>query len=289
MKKILLSLSLVLAACTTTPASRQAASESGAVPVHRYLAWLEGDYQNGYEPSREVAAQRMKRWEGEAPDMENTDEYLEYLSILDATSPREGEAKIKQYLAKKPQEKRAVFLLGVHYMRARMQELAEYFFNQLEKDQTFTWKSLLYNNLGMLALRDGNRIQAMDYFEKAVGASPRIAAPYVNLGSIYLQGRNWVEAEKVFTAAVQADGEFEDAVLGLGSAQEGAGKFAAAWDTYKNYIDRNPGAVSTLYNASLVLGNRLGKTAEAESLMQRYIQRGGKETAGAQKMIEIWR
>ena len=59
--------------------------------------------------------------------------------------------------------------------------------------------------------------------------------------------------------------------------------------TYKSFIDRNPGATSVLYNGSLVLGNRLGQPAEAERLMQRYIERGGKEAAGAQKMIEIWR
>lgn len=292
MKCLWLILPAILSACTTTPSTREAASVGNGTPtapVHRYLAWLEGDYQNNYEPSREVAAQRMKRWEGEVPSVENTDEYLEYLSLLDATNPREGEGKIKSYLAKNAGEKRAVFLLGVHYMRARMQEMANYFFNQLEKDNSFAWKSLLYNNLGMLALRDGNRVQAMDYFEKALGAAPRIAAPYVNLGAIYLQGRNYADAEKTFATAVQVDGEFEDAVLGLGSAQEGSGKFAEAWETYKSFIDRNPGAVSTLYNASLVLGNRLGRTADAEALMQRYIQRGGKETAGAQKMIEIWR
>ena len=289
MKRLSSILLLALAACTTTQTGRQTASAPADGKVHRHLAWLEGDYQNGYETNREIAAQRLKRWEGDAPSMENTDEYLEYLSIIDATNPREGEGKIKSFLAKNPEEKRAVFLIGVHHMRARQQELAEYFFNLLEKDESFSWKSLLYNNLGMLSLRDGNRIQAMDYFEKALGASPRIAAPYVNLGAIYLQGRNWTEAEKVFSTAVQVDGEFEDAVLGLGSAQEGLGKFAAAWDTYKSFIDRNPGATSVLYNGSLVLGNRLGKTADAEGLMRRYIERGGKETAGAQKMIEIWR
>lgn len=289
MKSLLWIGSLLLVSCTTTPPVREAATEAKAAPVHRYLAWLEGDYQTGYEPSREVTAERMKRWEGEPPAMEKTDEYLEYLALTDATNGREAETKIKGFLAKYPEEKRAVFLLGVHYMRARMQELAVYFFNQLEKDTTFAWKSLLYNNLGMLALREGNRVLAMDYFEKALGAAPRIAAPYVNLGAIYLQGRNYVEAEKVFSMAVQVDGDFEDAVLGLGGAQEGAGKFAAAWDTYKTFMDKNPGAISVLYNGSLVLGNRLGQAAQAEELMRRYVERGGKETAGAQKMIEIWR
>lgn len=256
----------------------------------RYLAWYEGDYQNDYQVDRAVAEKRMGELESKEPNLSQTDEYLEYVSLLDAHGNYgEAERKIKDFLDKNPGDKRGVFLLAVHYWRVGKKELTSYFFTQLEKDPSFVWKSLLYNNLGMLALQDKNRHSAIDYFQKATKAMPPTAAPLVNLGALYLKSRSWSQAEGVFAKAVDLDPEFEDAALGLGIALEGQGKFQEAHNVYDKYMNGHPGSLSIVYNNAILLGNRLGKKEEASQLMLRYVQRGGKETAKAHEIIQSWR
>lgn len=263
-------------------------AQNGGVPA-RHLAWLEGDLQNDYEPDRKIAEEKLKKLEGKVEGAD-VDTQLEYLSVLDASGKTtEAEKKIKAFLAANPDNKRAVFLLGAHYLRTKKKELARFLFAQLEKDSSFSWKSLLYNNLGMLALQEKNRRGAMDYFEKAVKAEPPTAAPLVNLGALYLQSRSYEMAHPLFERAVSIDDEMEDAYLGLGASLEGLGKFEEAHRVYANALSKNSNALSALYNDSVILGNRLKRRAEAAEQMLRYIQRGGKETAKAHEIIQGWR
>jgi Flp pilus assembly protein TadD len=258
--------------------------------VFRRDAWLEGEVQTGYEPDRNLAEEKLKKTESSVPDQADTEKYLEYLSLLDASGrASKAEAEIKAYLFKHPHEKRALFLLGVHYMRAKKKDLAQYFFSQLEKDAKFPAKSVLFNNLGMLALGDGNRPEAIEYFEKATKAEPPTAAPFVNLGALYLQSHSYADAEKMFTRAHEIDGDFEDAILGLGSALEGLGKFAEAHNAYTSYMQGHSDALSVLYNDATILGNRLKQKELASQEMLRYIQRGGRESAKAHENLQNWR
>jgi len=262
----------------------------GNLPVARHLAWLDGNYQSDYEPDRKVAEERLIQWEGKIPSISDTENYLEYLSTLSGSSrAADAERRIKDYLAKYPNERRAVFLLGAHYFRSKKKELAQFLFRQLEKDPNFGMKSIVYNNLGMLALQEKNRQLALEYFEKATRAEPPTAAPFVNLGALYLQSRSWAEAEKVFARAANIDNDFEDAYLGWGSALEAQGRFNEAHQTYSDFISSHPGAVSVLFNDAIILGNRLAQREEAAQVMLRYIQRGGKETAKAHEIIQSWR
>lgn len=256
----------------------------------RYLAWLEGDLQNNYEPDRKIAEEKLKTLEAKVGETADTTAQIEYLSVLDASGKSaETGKKIKAFLTTNPDDKRGVFLLGVHYLRNRKKELAKHLFTQLENDSSFPWKSLLYNNLGMLALQEKNRRAAMDYFEKATKTSPPLAAPLVNLGSLYLQSRSYDQAYPLFERAVAIDDQMEDAYLGLGASLEGVGKFEEAHQTYASGLSKNPNALSMVYNDSVILGNRLKRRAEAAEQMLRYIQRGGKETAKAHEIIQGWR
>jgi len=260
------------------------------MPPLRYLAWLEGDYQSAYEPHRDVAAEKLHKFGGKVPDVADTEEYLKYLSLLDASGRTTEAGKLlKNYLGKHPNEKRAVFLLGVHYQRAKKKELAHYIFSTLEKDTKFAWRSLVLNNLGMMAFQEKNREKAIDLFEKATKSQPPTAAPHVNLGSLYLQSRSYADAEALFRKALDIDDEFEDAALGLGASLEGQAKFAEAHQVYASFLNDNPDGLSVLYSDAVILGNRLKQRDAAAEMMLRYIQRGGKETAKAHDIIQTWR
>ncbi len=226
------------------------AEECFIVPVGETLSregWLEGDYQLGYEPDRGIAAEKLKGPSLSGADPSNVDAYLEYLSSLEATGRgEEVREKIIKFIALHPDDKRATFLLGVHYARNRKKELALYIFNKLEKDPTFAAKSVIYNNLGMLALQDQNRFAAIEYFEKATKSSPPTAAPFVNLGALYMQSRSYPEAEKLFKRAVDIDADFEDATLGLGGALEAQGKFEPAHQLYTDFRSVHLSALSVV-------------------------------------------
>lgn len=284
---------LLLSACASTGERTPASTaDAGSRPTgpYRFLAFVEGDYQTNYEPNRRLADDELEGFSGGEPDKKNADKYLAYLATLAASSRRnEAEKKIKEFLAEYPKDKRAAFLLGALYLRSGKKELASYFFNQLEKDADFPWKSLVYNNLALMALDEKNRPLAINYFEKATQSEPKIAAPFVNLGSLFLQSRSYGAAEKLFKEARSLDEKFEDATLGLGVALEGQGKFDEAYALYKDYLDDNRGASSVLFNAAVILGSRLDKKQEGAELLQQYLQRGGKESAKAHEILQSWR
>lgn len=287
---IIVIVAAVVASCATSPTRSTSSTGEGGENVARFLAWYEGDYQTDYQVNRDIASDRLQDLEKSPPKIEDTDEYLEYLSLLDAAGKNDvAGKKIKEFLAKKPDDKRGVFLLAVHYWRTNKKELANFFFAQLEKEKDFAWKSLLFNNLGMMALQDKNRILAIDYFQKATKEGPATAAPFVNLGALYLQSRSYVAAQPLFEKARDLDPDFEDASVGLGVSLEGQGKFEEASKVYSSYTESHPTAMTIVYNQSVLLGNRLGKKEEAAQMMLRYIQRGGKETAKAQEIIQSWR
>jgi tetratricopeptide (TPR) repeat protein len=284
---------LLLAGCAMNPVTDSGAKPDSTVesePVARYLAWMDGDFQSGYTTDKRTADTRLQELEAKTPDPSNTESYLEYLSVLDASShSADSEKKLKKYLSEHTDESRAVFLLAVHYLRLGKKEIAGYFFKQLEKNPNFPWKSLLLNDQGMMAMADKNRQEAINYFEKATKSLPKTPAPFVNLGALYLQSRSYLEAEKLFTVAMSIDPDMEDAALGLGYSLEGQAKFEEAHKVYGDFITSHPNALSALYNDSVILGNRLKRREEAAQQLLRYIQRGGKETAKAHEIIQSWR
>ncbi len=256
----------------------------------RYITYLENSIEQKAEPDRQLAQSELEKVEVNTPTPDERENYLEYLVLLDASGKQsEAEKKIKEFLADHPEEKRAEFILSVHYLRRNKKELATYFMRQLEKDKEFVWQSLLLNNFGMMALQDKNRVAAIDYFERATKQKPEVTAPFANLGAMYLQSKSYAKAEPMFRKAYELEADFEDAALGLGVSLEGQGKFEDAHKVYASFMERNPNALNIVYNDALVLGNRLKKTNDAAEQMLRYIQRGGKETAKAHDAIQAWR
>ncbi len=256
----------------------------------KYVSYLDRNITDKAAPDREIAQAELDKVEVNTPSPENVDAYLEYLVLLDASGKQaEAEKKIKEFLSEHPDEKRAEFILSVHYLRRNKKELALYFMNQLEKEKDFAWRSLLLNNFGMMALQDKNRQGAIAYFEKATKEKLEVSAPFANLGALYLQSKSYTKAEKEFRKAYQIESDFEDAALGLGVSLEGQGKFEEAHSVYVAFMERNPNALNIVYNDSLILGNRLKKTSDAAQQMLRYLQRGGKETAKAHEAMQNWR
>ncbi len=279
----------LLASCAskyTPPVSEQ----PKPTQVIRHLAWMEGDAENQFEPNRTVAESRVTAWEGKIPEITDGEKFLEYVATIGAAGQgATAERRLREYLGKNPKDKKAVFVLAGLHLRSGKKELAGYLYRQLENEKDFPWQAAVLNNLGLLALKEKNRLSGLDYLGRAIKAEPASAAPLVNLGSVYLQSRSWIDAEKLFARAREVDSSVEDASLGLGLALEGQGKLEEAHAVYGEHLSNNKEATSVLFNDAVLLGNRLKRKDEAAELMQRYLQRGGKETAKAHEFIRNWR
>ena len=81
-----------------------------------------------------------------------------------------------------------------------------------------------YNNLGEMALRNGNVDNAQAYFRQALGVNANAAEPNVNLGLISIQNGNFKDAEMYIAKGVGAN-NFDEA---LGHLYVGQGKYSQA-------------------------------------------------------------
>jgi tetratricopeptide (TPR) repeat protein len=73
-----------------------------------------------------------------------------------------------------------------------------------------------WNNLGLLAAREGRTSDAIQYFQAALGKSPDYVIALNNLGSAYRQEQQWDEARKVLERAVGVSPQDPEANYGLG-------------------------------------------------------------------------
>jgi len=223
-------------------------------------------------------------------NLEKPEEAIETLvRVVSTGKAGQAQGAIKKYLIRYPEDKRAVYLLAADYLRLGKKDLAQYFFDQLEKDPAFQWKGLINNNLGLMAYQEKNRVQATALFEKAIEQSPPHPSALINLGSLYLEGYGFKDALPVFEKAVELNSNNEDAILGLGLSYEGVNEHEKAAKAYDQFISDNPNASQALFNYSILLGNVLKQRERAAQMMLRYIQRGGKEAGRAHEIMKTWR
>jgi tetratricopeptide (TPR) repeat protein/peroxiredoxin len=73
-----------------------------------------------------------------------------------------------------------------------------------------------WNNLGLLAARDGRRDEAIGYFQEALKLSPDHSIALSNMGSAYRQQKRWDDARQTYEHALAVNAEDPEANYGLG-------------------------------------------------------------------------
>ena len=73
-----------------------------------------------------------------------------------------------------------------------------------------------WNNLGLLATREGRTAEAIPYFQEALRLSPDHLIALENLGNAYRQQKQWEEARKVLERAVEVSPQDPEANYSLG-------------------------------------------------------------------------
>jgi type IV pilus biogenesis/stability protein PilW len=129
------------------------------------------------------------------------------------------------------------------------------------------------SNLGVVHLQFQEYDKAINYFQQAVAADPRLTEAYVNMGIAQMNSRKYKDAVESFRQAL-ADPLFTDperAYYNLGLAFYRLGNYDAAIKAFQDAIKRNPKYILPLYGIALVL-NRTDHFSEAAETLDKALE-----------------
>lgn len=131
--------------------------------------------------------------------------YLSYGSILFQRGYYEqAGASFQQAAHENPKSAEAFYGLGSVYLQQQKTDEARESFEQVTKLQP-SYPDILsnaWNNLGLLATREGRTSDAIPYFQQALKLNPDHLVALENLGNAYRQQKRWDEARAALEHAV---------------------------------------------------------------------------------------
>ena len=172
-----------------------------------------------------------------------------------------------------PNSAEAVYGLGSAYLQQQKNsEARDCFQRALKLQATYpgTWPNC-WNNLGILAAREGNYDEAIELFQHALQIDPKHSIALQNLGSAYRQKKNWPEAQEALERALQLNPDDPEANYSMGMV------FAQQNDTDRGYeylqkaIALRPAYPEALNNLGILL-LRTRHPAEAIQSFQQCIR-----------------
>jgi len=109
-----------------------------------------------------------------------------------------------------------------------------------------------WNNLGLLATREGNTVEAIRCFREAVRLSPAHLIALNNLGNAYRLVKSWAEARATFERALEIIPTDADANYGLGMVLAQADDTARAYDHLQKALKSRPDFPEALNNLGIL-------------------------------------
>ncbi len=109
-----------------------------------------------------------------------------------------------------------------------------------------------WNNLGLLAAREGRRDEAIGYFQEALKLSPDHLIALNNLGSAYRQQTRWDDASKTYDHALAVNSNDAEANYGLGMVFAQRDDTAQAFDLLQKALQLRPAYPEALNNLGIL-------------------------------------
>jgi tetratricopeptide (TPR) repeat protein len=136
----------------------------------------------------------------------------------------QAEVFLQQAVRDDPQSAEALYGLGSAYLQQKKNSEARDCFQrslQLHASYPGTMPNA-WNNLGLLAAREGNTDSAIEYFRRALQIDPQHSIALQNLGNAYRQKRDWPQARHALeqSLALNADDPEANYSLGMVYAQQ---------------------------------------------------------------------
>jgi tetratricopeptide (TPR) repeat protein len=130
----------------------------------------------------------------------------------------QAEASFRLAIRDDPSSAEAFYGLGSVYLNQQKTREAQESFERSIKLHASYPDTLpnAWNNLGLLATREGRTDQAIAYFQEALKLSPDHLVALDNLGNAYRQQKQWEDARKVFERALKISPQDPEANYSLG-------------------------------------------------------------------------
>jgi tetratricopeptide (TPR) repeat protein len=143
----------------------------------------------------------------------------------------QAEASFQQALRDDPSSSEALYGIGSVYLNQNKNGPARETFERCVKQKANYPETLpdAWNNLGVIATREGRVDDSVPYFQQALRLNPHHLLALDNLGNAYRAQKNWDEARKALERAVEVSPQDPEANYSLGMV------FAQSNDTAKAY------------------------------------------------------
>ncbi len=185
----------------------------------------------------------------------------------------QAEASFQQALRDDPSSAEALYGLGSVYLKQEKTREARDSFERATKLQASYPDTLAnaWNNLGLLATREGHTGDAIPYFQEALKINPDHLIALENLGNAYRQQRNWDDAREVLERAVAVGPQDPEANYSLGMVFAQLNDNDRAYEYLRRALQARPGYPEALNNLG-VLYLRTGRRDEAVASFEECIR-----------------
>jgi tetratricopeptide (TPR) repeat protein len=193
------------------------------------------------------------------PGLSNTFEFgRNYLSYGSVFFQRgyfdQAAASFRQALQDDPSSAEALYGLGSVYLNQQKTADARESFEAVTRLRSGYPETLpnAWNNLGLLATREGKIGDAVAYFQKALEISPRHFVALENLGNAYRQQHRWDEARDTLEKALSVNAQDADATYSLAMVFAQIGDTDHAYEYLRKALELRPGYPEALNNLGVL-------------------------------------
>jgi tetratricopeptide (TPR) repeat protein/peroxiredoxin len=234
---------------------------------------IEQDVQQIPKTSAERVAKALP-FRGVSETLEFQRNYLNYGSVYFQRGYLEpAEASFQLALSDDPSSAEARYGLGSVYLKQEKRAEAREQFERATKLQA-TYPDTLansWNNLGLLATKEGRTAEAIPLFQKALELNPDHVIALGNLGNAYRQQKNWDEARRALEHAVAVSPEDAEANYSLGMVFAQLSDNDRAYDYLQRALKSRPDYPEALNNLG-VLYLRTGRRNEGVASFEECIR-----------------
>jgi Tfp pilus assembly protein PilF/peroxiredoxin len=153
-----------------------------------------------------------------------------------------------------PSSAEAVYGLGSVYLNQQKTAEAQESFERAVKLHASYPDTLpnAWNNLGLLATREGRTVEAIPYFQEALKLSPDHLVALDNLGNAYRQQKQWEEARKLFERALKVSPQDPEANYSLGMIFAQTNDNERAYEYLQRALKARPAYPEALNNLGIL-------------------------------------
>jgi len=215
---------------------------------------VEQDFRHIPQNSAERLARALP-FSGVTDAIEFGRNYLSYGSVFFQRGYMDqAEASFRIALRDDPASAEALYGIGSVYLnQQKIAEARESFERALKLRASYPdTLANSWNNLGLLAAREGRTGEAIGYFQEALKLSPDHLIALDNLGSAYRQQKSWDDARKTYERALQISPNDAEANYGLGMVFAQNDDTARAYDSLQRALKLRPAYPEALNNLGIL-------------------------------------